>query len=69
MTQLSGDTVMIVTLFYFIFIVSNQGKIRQAGNVASIREDRKVYKVLVGKSEGKTPLGRPTMGSEWILGR
>jgi hypothetical protein len=22
-------------------------------------EDRKVYKVLVGKPEGKTPLGRP----------
>jgi hypothetical protein len=36
-------------------------------------EDRKVYRVLVGKSEGKEQLeeygvdGR--MGSEWILGR
>jgi hypothetical protein len=36
-------------------------------------EERKVYKVLVGKLEGKRPLkdqgvgGR--MGSEWILGR
>jgi hypothetical protein len=31
-----------------------------------------VYKVLVGKPKGKTPLGRPRhrwMGSEWILGR
>jgi hypothetical protein len=30
-------------------------------------EERKVYKVLVGKPEGKRPLGRPRkMGSEWI---
>jgi hypothetical protein len=36
-------------------------------------EERKVYKVLVGKPEGKRPLGRPRrrweMGSEWIFGR
>jgi hypothetical protein len=35
-------------------------------------EERKVYKVLVGKPEGKRPLGRPRRGrmeSEWILGR
>jgi hypothetical protein len=33
-------------------------------------EERKVYKVLVGKPEGKRQLGRPRkMGSEWILGR
>jgi hypothetical protein len=35
--------------------------------------ERKVYKVLVGKPEGRRPLGRPSrrwmMGSEWILGR
>jgi hypothetical protein len=28
-------------------------------NVARIGEDWKVYKALVGKPEGKTPLGRP----------
>jgi hypothetical protein len=36
-------------------------------------EERKVYKVLVGKPEGKGPLGRSRrsgkMGLEWILGR
>jgi hypothetical protein len=32
---------------------------RWAGHVASMREERKVYKVLVGKPEGKRPLGRP----------
>jgi hypothetical protein len=34
-------------------------------------EERKVYKVLAGKPEGKRPPGRQgvdgTMGSEWIL--
>jgi hypothetical protein len=32
---------------------------RWAGHVARMGEDRKVYKVLVGKPEGKRPLGRP----------
>jgi hypothetical protein len=30
-----------------------------AGRVARVVEERKVYKVLVGKPEGKRPLGRP----------
>jgi hypothetical protein len=30
-----------------------------AGHVACIGQDRKVYKVLVRKPEGKRPLGRP----------
>jgi hypothetical protein len=37
-----------------------------------MREERKLYKDLVGKPEGKRPLGRPRrrggMGSKWILG-
>jgi hypothetical protein len=32
---------------------------RWAGHVAGVGEERKVYKVLVGKPEGKRPLGRP----------
>jgi hypothetical protein len=32
---------------------------RWAGHVASMGEERKVYKVLVGKPEGRRPLGRP----------
>jgi hypothetical protein len=48
-------------------------RMRWAGHVARMGAVRKVYKVLVGKSEGKRPLGRPRcrgkMGSEWILGR
>jgi hypothetical protein len=32
---------------------------RWVGHVARIGEGRGVYRVLVGKSEGKRPLGRP----------
>jgi hypothetical protein len=32
---------------------------RWAGHVSQMGEERKVYKVLVGKPEGKRPLGRP----------
>jgi hypothetical protein len=34
-------------------------RMRWAGNVARLGEERKIYKVLVGKPEGWIPLGRP----------
>jgi hypothetical protein len=34
-------------------------KMRWAVNVASMGERRSVYRVLVGKSEGRRPLGKP----------
>jgi hypothetical protein len=34
-------------------------RMRWAGHVACIGEGRNVYRVLVGKPEGKGPLGRP----------
>jgi hypothetical protein len=34
-------------------------RMRWVGNVARMGEERKVYKVLVGKPKGKRPLGRP----------
>jgi hypothetical protein len=37
---------------------------RWAGHVARIREERKMYRVLVGKPEGKRPLQRPRRRSE-----
>jgi hypothetical protein len=42
--------------------IIRQGKSRRmrwAGHVARMGEERKVYKVLMGKPEGKRPLGRP----------
>jgi len=32
---------------------------RRAGHVACMGEERGVYRVLLGKPEGRTPLGRP----------
>jgi hypothetical protein len=47
-------------------------QLRWAGHVARMGEERKLYKVLVGKPERKIPLRRPRrrwgMGSECILG-
>jgi hypothetical protein len=34
-------------------------RMRWAGHVARMGEERKLFKVLVGKPEGKSPLGRP----------
>jgi hypothetical protein len=36
-------------------------RMRWAGHLARMGEERKVYKVLVGKPEGKRPLGRPRL--------
>jgi hypothetical protein len=34
-------------------------RMRWAGHVARIEEKRNAYRILVGKPEGKRPLGRP----------
>jgi hypothetical protein len=34
-------------------------RMRWAGHVARMGEERKVYKVLMGKPKGRRPLGRP----------
>jgi len=34
-------------------------RMRWAGHVARMKEEREVYRVLVGKPEGRRPLGRP----------
>ena len=39
-------------------------RIRMAGHVARMGEERGVYRVLVWKLEGKRPLGRPR--SRWV---
>ena len=37
---------------------------RLAGHVARVGERRGVYRVLMGKTEGKRPLGRPRNGGK-----
>jgi len=39
-------------------------RMRWAGHVARMGEEREVCRVLVGKPEGKIPLGRPRRG--WV---
>jgi len=39
-------------------------RMRWAGHAARMDEEREVYRVLVGKSEGKRPLGRPRL--RWV---
>jgi len=39
-----------------------------AGHVEHMRERRGVYRVLVGKPEGKRPLGRPRSRREYLDG-
>jgi hypothetical protein len=43
--------------------VNKSRRMRWAGHVALIGEGRGVYRVLVGKPDGKRPLGRP--GHRW----
>jgi hypothetical protein len=42
-----------------IVLVIKSRRMRWAGHVARMGERRSVYGVLVGKTEGKRPLGRP----------
>jgi hypothetical protein len=41
-----------------IFRVIKSRRMRWAGHVALMRESRGVYRILVGKPDGKRPLGR-----------
>jgi hypothetical protein len=40
---------------------------RWAGHVARVEEKRKVYRVLIGKAEGKRPLERPKRRWENVI--
>jgi hypothetical protein len=44
-----------------IFRVIKSRRMRWAGHVARMGEARGVYRVLVGRPEGKRPLGRPRL--------
>jgi hypothetical protein len=39
-------------------------KMKWAGHVARMREKRNAYRILVGKQQGKRPLGRPR--GRWV---
>ena len=43
----------------YSFAIPKDVLMRWAGHVARMGEERGVYRVLVGKPEGRRPLGRP----------
>jgi hypothetical protein len=47
-----------------IIIIIKARRMRWAGHVARMREKRNAYRLLVGKPEGRRPLGRPR--SRWV---
>jgi hypothetical protein len=42
-------------------------RMRWAGHVARMGEERNVFKVLVGKAKGKRPLGKPRRRCEDVI--
>jgi hypothetical protein len=44
-------------------------RMRWTGHVALIGEVRGAYNILVGRPEGRRPLGRPRTTLRWILGK
>jgi hypothetical protein len=42
-----------------------KSKMRLEGHVALLGEDRGLYRILLGKDEGKRPLGRPRL--RWVI--
>ena len=47
----------LMTLIYIVRVIKSR-RVRWAGHVARMGKGRGVYRVLVGKPEGKRPLGR-----------
>jgi len=43
---------------YIVWVIKSR-RMRWAGHVARMGEESEVYRVLVGKLEGRRPLGRP----------
>jgi hypothetical protein len=57
--KLNNEELHILYSSSYIIRHNKSRRMRLAGHVARMREEREVYRVLVGKSEGKRPLGRP----------
>ena len=63
-TTLAND-LMITLYFYFIYMFFGSGdQVRSAGHVARLGKRRGAYRALVGRPDGKRPLGRSDRRSE-----
>jgi hypothetical protein len=45
--------------YYYLIRIIKSRRMRWVGHIARIGEKRNAYRLLVGKPEGKRPLGRP----------
>jgi hypothetical protein len=56
--MLSCNALSVVSGTCFIRVIKSR-RLRWAGHVARMGESRDAYRALVGKPEGRRPLGRP----------
>jgi hypothetical protein len=54
-------------LFYFTLLYLTLRRLRWAGHVARMGDRRAAYRALVGKPEGRRPLGKPRRRWEDII--
>ena len=64
---MENGTYIYIYIIYIVRVVKSR-RMRWAGHVARMGEGRDVHRVLVGKPEGKRPLGRPDVDGRIILG-
>jgi hypothetical protein len=57
--KLHNDELRDLNSLLSIIRIIKSRRMRWAGHVARMGEKRNVYRLLVGKPEGKRPLGRP----------
>jgi hypothetical protein len=58
-TTTTTTIIIIIIVIICLVRVIKSRRMRWAGHVARMGEERSVYRVLVGNPEGKRPLGRP----------
>jgi hypothetical protein len=56
----SQELNFLIKIFIYLFnVYLMTSVVRWTGHVARIEEKNTIYRILVGKTEGKSPLGRP----------
>jgi hypothetical protein len=72
-TELHGDEFHILYSWINIVRVIKSRSMRWVGHVPRMGEGRRVFRIMVGRPDGKRPLGRPRRRWEnninWTLGR
>ena len=66
--QANGESYTMLSYMHYILRSLKSRRLRWAGHVACMEQFRNAYRVLVGKPEGKRPVGRPRRRWEEILG-